>query len=171
MSRSFRGESLNKIDGKGRVSIPASFRRVIEAGDPNWQVGQNAEFAIVYGDDDRNYLECYTIEGVDAVDARIQTLEEGSDEREYLEWIFNGLSLYATVDDTGRIVIPAKQREKIGLEGEAYFIAAGDKFQIWNPETYETEALAKKRAMAAKFPAGFNPRKLLAEAPKPASET
>ena len=34
MSRRFRGESHHKVDAKGRVSIPASFRRVIEASDP-----------------------------------------------------------------------------------------------------------------------------------------
>ena len=37
MGRRFRGESHHKVDAKGRVSIPASFRRVLEAGDPNWQ--------------------------------------------------------------------------------------------------------------------------------------
>ena len=42
-----------------------------------------------------------------------------------------------TVDETGRIVLPAKLRQKIGIEGEAYFIAMGDTFQIWKPETYE----------------------------------
>ncbi|MEP4311011.1 MAG: MraZ, partial [Lentilitoribacter sp.] len=30
MARRFRGESDHKVDTKGRVSIPASFRRVIE---------------------------------------------------------------------------------------------------------------------------------------------
>ena len=161
MSRSFRGESQNKIDGKGRVSVPATFRRVIEAGDPNWQAGQNPEFAIVYGDDDQNCLECYTIAGLAAIDAQIEEMEEGSDEREYLEWVYSGLSLIASVDETGRIVIPARQRDKIGLESEAFFIAAGDKFQIWKPETYTALELERKRALAAKLRVGSNPRKLL----------
>ncbi|HKK83893.1 MAG TPA: cell division/cell wall cluster transcriptional repressor MraZ, partial [Roseovarius sp.] len=34
--RRFRGESHHKVDTKGRVSIPASFRRVLESSDPNW---------------------------------------------------------------------------------------------------------------------------------------
>ena len=35
MSEAFRGEFTQKVDGKARVSIPAAFRRVLEAGDPD----------------------------------------------------------------------------------------------------------------------------------------
>ena len=41
MVRRFRGEGLNKVDSKGRVSIPALFRRVIEVCDPAWTDGLN----------------------------------------------------------------------------------------------------------------------------------
>ena len=34
MSEAFRGEFTQKVDGKARVSIPAAFRRILEAGDP-----------------------------------------------------------------------------------------------------------------------------------------
>ena len=37
-ARRFRGESVHKVDAKGRVSIPAAFRRVLEDGDPDWTV-------------------------------------------------------------------------------------------------------------------------------------
>ena len=37
LGRRFRGEGLYKVDSKGRVSIPALFRRVIESCDPNGQ--------------------------------------------------------------------------------------------------------------------------------------
>ena len=35
MAEAFRGEFNQKVDGKARVSIPAPFRRVLEAGDPD----------------------------------------------------------------------------------------------------------------------------------------
>lgn len=135
----FRGEGLHKVDTKGRVSIPAHFRRVLEAGDPAWTEGKVPEFVIVYGDHRRKYLECYTIDAANEVDAKIDGMPRGSKERRMLEKLFNGQSLPTTVDDTGRIVLPAKLRQKIGLSGEAYFIASGDTFQIWNPETYDAQ--------------------------------
>ena len=142
MSRRFRGESHHKVDTKGRVSIPASFRRVIEASDSNWTSGDAPELVIVYGDHRRNYLECYTMQAIEEVDAKIDALPRGSMERRMLQRLFHGQSFPTTVDETGRLVLPAKLRNKIDLEKEAFFIAAGDTFQIWKPETYETGELA-----------------------------
>jgi len=139
VSRRFRGESQHKVDTKGRVSIPASFRRVLEAGDPNWKSGDNPELVIVYGDQRRDYLECYTMEAIEEVDAKIDRMPRGSMQRKALQRLFHGQSFPTTVDETGRLVLPAKLRNKIDLNGEAFFIAAGDTFQIWKPETYETE--------------------------------
>ena len=136
MSRRFRGESQHKVDGKGRVSIPASFRRVIEAGDPNWKSGENPEMVIVYGDERRNYLECYTMEAIEEVEEKISRMPRGSLKRKALERLINGKSMSVTVDETGRLVLSAFLRKKIDLDGEAYFIASGDTFQIWKPETH-----------------------------------
>lgn len=163
MARRFRGEFHQKVDGKGRVSIPAQFRRVLEAGDPGWCDGKPPEFVIVYGDHRRKFLECYTIEAIDEVDEKISGKPRGSVERKMLERLFNGQSLSTSVDETGRIVLPAKLRRKIGLEDEAYFIATGDTFQIWKPETFETEELAKTEAWLEEFPEDFDPLTLLDE--------
>ncbi|MCV6584545.1 MAG: division/cell wall cluster transcriptional repressor MraZ [Marinibacterium sp.] len=146
MSRRFRGESENKVDGKGRVSIPALFRRVLEAGDPNWKAGDNPELVIVYGNPRKNCLECYTIETIEEVDAKIDALPRASRQRQVLQNIFHGQSLPTSVDETGRLVLPAKLRDRIGLGDKAFFIAAGDTFQIWNPETYDAEERAQTEA-------------------------
>ncbi len=145
------------MDTKGRVTIPASFRRVLESGDPNFQPGDNPELVIVYGDHRRNYLECYTMEAIDEVDAKIDAMPRGSMERKMLQRLFHGQSFPTNVDETGRLVLPAKLRNKIGLEGEAFFIAAGDTFQIWKPETYDTEELAKTEAWLDDLPDDFDP--------------
>jgi MraZ protein len=149
------------VDGKGRVSIPAQFRRVLEAGDPGWSDGKTPEFVIVYGDHRRSYLECYTVEAIDEVDDQISALSRGSVERRMLERLFSGQSLSTNVDETGRLVLPAKLRNKIGLDAEAFFIATGDTFQIWKPETYEAEELAKTEAWLEDFPEDFDPLTLL----------
>ena len=88
---------------------------------------------MVYGDHRRDFLECFTIDAANEVDAAIKAMKRGSAKRRAMERVFNGQSLPLTVDETGRIVLPAKLRQKIGI-----FIAMGDTFQIWKPETYDS---------------------------------
>ena len=161
MVRRFRGEFHQKVDGKGRVSIPADFRRVLEAGDPLWSEGKVPEFVIVYGDHRRSYLECYTMDAANEVDAQIAELPRGSMERRMLERLFNGQSLKTSVDETGRIVLPAKLRAKTDLDTTAYFIATGDTFQIWKPETYVELEESKTESWLDQFPEDFDPLILL----------
>ncbi|MCE0503852.1 MULTISPECIES: division/cell wall cluster transcriptional repressor MraZ [unclassified Roseivivax] len=153
------------MDKKGRVSIPASFRRVLEAGDPNWMSGQTPEFVIVYGDHRRDYLECYTIAAIEEVEEQIEELPRGSQERRILERIFTGLSTTATVDDTGRIVLTQMLREKIGVpaDSEAFFIASGDTFQIWNPTTYDEVEKSRVDEYLDALPPDVDPLTLLPE--------
>lgn len=153
MVRRFRGESVQKVDAKGRVSIPAHFRRVLEEGDPSWSDGKSPELIIVYGDHRREFLECFTIDAANEVDARIAAMPRGSVKRRAMEQLFNGQSLPATVDETGRIVLPAKLRQKIGIDAEAYFMAMGDTFQIWKPETYGSHDTAVEELLDS-LPAG-----------------
>ena len=143
------------------MSIPALFRRVLEASDSNWQPGDNPELVIVYGDHRRKYLECYSMQAIDEVDDKIALLPRGSTQRKMLERMFHGQSYPTTVDETGRLVLPAKLRAKIGLEKEAFFIASGDTFQIWKPETYETEELATFEATLDELPDDFDPLQFL----------
>ena len=157
MVRRFRGEFDQKVDAKGRVSIPASFRRVLEAGDPQYTQGLNPELVIVYGDHRRKYLECYTMQAIAEVDDKIDALPRGSMERKMLQRLFHGQSFPTSVDETGRIVMPAKLRNKIDLEHAAFFIAAGDTFQIWKPETYESEEAARTDEWLDELPEDFDP--------------
>lgn len=157
MAVSFKGESLNKVDSKGRVSIPAAFRRVLQQGDPTSGDGKPAGIVIVYGLPDP-YLECYTIEAMEDVDARIARLPRGSRKRQALESIFSRQAHQTLVDEGGRLVLPPKCREKLGLDGNAYFAAAGDTFQIWNPETFEAH---DSDALIEALPEGAHPLTLL----------
>ncbi|MGV6803120.1 MAG: division/cell wall cluster transcriptional repressor MraZ [Ruegeria sp.] len=161
MARRFRGESRHKVDSKGRVSIPALFRRVLQAGDPDWTEGLRPQMVIVYGDHRRKFLECYTIEAINEVDEKIDAMPRGSIERRMLERLMHGQSYPTEVDEDGRLVLPQKLREKIGLEKEAFFIASGDTFQVWKPETYEAEELARTEAWLDDLPDDFDPLSLL----------
>lgn len=148
MSRklTFTGESSHKVDAKGRVSIPASFRRVLAAGDPDWQDGANPQVAVVYGDDKRNYLECFTVAGLEAIHAKIKRLPQADKRRRAMFRLYSTQTQIISVDETGRLVLSAKLRAKIGLTDAALFASMGETFEIWRPETYEAAMAADLEA-------------------------
>ncbi|NNU79997.1 division/cell wall cluster transcriptional repressor MraZ [Halovulum dunhuangense] len=151
MARRFRGESVHKVDGKGRVSIPAPFRRVLEEGDPDWQSGQNPNLVLIYGIPGKPCLWGFSIEGIERLDEEIEKLGRFSRERAFLERAINTQSTYAQVDENGRIVLSAKLRDMIGVEGEVTFAGMGDKFQVWEPSAYAADMEA---CMASVGPMG-----------------
>jgi MraZ protein len=129
------------VDQKGRVSVPAPFRRVLEEGDPDWAEGLNPNFVIIYGRPGRRCLEGYSIRAIGEIDELIAAMPRFSPQREMVERFINTRSVYAQLDENGRVLLPAKLRELIGLGDEALFAGMGDKFQIWAPEGYaEDEA-------------------------------
>ena len=139
MIRRFRGESLHRVDAKGRVSVPAAFRRVLEEGDPDFSNGSSPNFVIVYGGVRGSCLEGYTINSISKVDKLISKLPRFSKDREMLERFINTQSTYMQLDETGRIVLSHRLKEKIGIGDEALFAGMGEKFQIWEPKNYQNE--------------------------------
>lgn len=139
MARKFRGSENVKVDAKGRVSIPARFRRVFEACDPDWQAGKRPQLVIVFGPAEWEHLRLYTIDAIDEIDAQISRMQRGSPERTLLETIMNGYAEEAEIDLDGRLVLPQKLRDKVGLSDSAFFIASGDYMRVWEPARYEAE--------------------------------
>ncbi|MDN3710834.1 cell division/cell wall cluster transcriptional repressor MraZ [Paracoccus cavernae] len=134
MARRFRGSEEVKVDAKGRVSIPAKFRRVFESCDPDWaESSDRAHMVIVYGTRDWNHMRLYTIEAMDEIDDGISRMARGSADRNYLEMVMHGLSDEAEIDNDGRLVLPQRLREKVGLVDRAVFMAAGDHLKLWTP--------------------------------------
>jgi MraZ protein len=127
------------VDAKGRVSIPAPFRRVLEEGDPDWTPGAAPTLVVVYGRPKRLCLECFSIRAMEEIDDMVSALPRFSREREALERFLNTRSSYVQLDDTGRMVLSGKLREAIGLGDEAMFAGMGDKFQIWEPAEYAAD--------------------------------
>jgi MraZ protein len=139
VTRPFRGESVHKVDQKGRVSVPASFRRALEEGDPDWAPGQNPTFVLIYGMPSGNCLEGYTIEGANALNDQIADMPSFSPARKLLERLVNTQSVYAQVDENGRIVLPQRLRDTFGLQTEATFAGMGSHFQMWSPAAYDAD--------------------------------
>ncbi len=166
MAKRFRGESTHKVDGKGRVSIPASFRRVLEEGDPDWTDGLQPQVVIVYGrhSNTKNCLLGFSMVGIARLEEQIDELPHG-EERERIERQLLTRSTHAAVDDTGRIVLSQKLRETAGITDEAVFAGVGGRFEIWQPAAYEAhegleggEPFDAMRALAdARRKAGLGP--------------
>lgn len=149
MARRFRGQSVHKVDSKGRVSIPAAFRRVLEEGDPDWVSGAQPAIILMYGRRDGVFLEGFSVKGIEKIDDMVDDLTPFSAEREALERMINTQSVQLSVDDSGRIVLSPALREMIGVSGEAMFAGMGDKFQIWQPEAYGEDMNRIKQEMSS----------------------
>lgn len=152
MIKRFRGESVHKVDAKGRVSVPAPFRRVLEEGDPDWSKDANPNFVLVFGAAQGVCVEGYSLEAMQGIDDMISDLDPYSEEREALEYMFHTDSANAHVDENGRIVLPARAREILGDVKEAVFAGAGEKFQIWNPEAFAEHRAKVRTRLSATNP-------------------
>ena len=163
MARRFRNTYHQKVDGKGRVSVPATFRRVIEEGDPDWTDGQRPSFIIVAGLPTQKRLDCFTISAMEAIEDRILMMQPGSRERKLMELTYHSYSQEAQIDEDGRIVLPQSLRDKLALEPDekARFMGRMDHFQIWKEVTFDAVFAETQDDLLADLGPAYDPRILL----------
>lgn len=147
MSRHFRGQFEGKFDAKGRISVPARFRRVLEALDPNFESGRNPELAIVFGWPDRKCLEIYSVKAMDEMADEVMRMPARSERRETMTRMLGSHSQDFSLDENGRLLIPKPLLAHAGLSGEAgeeaLFAGMLDKFELWQPEAYRRDTTGK----------------------------
>ena len=151
------------MDGKGRIAIPAPFRRVLaEAMD---DPGAPPEMVIVYGAHLGNHCECYDARSFRQIEDGILALPDGHPARDELELKVIGQSRTLTIDETGRIVLPPKVKARVGLPdkeaADVYAIGLGTKFRLWSQSVYDEVAEARTKAVADKIPPNFNIMRLI----------
>jgi MraZ protein len=144
VSEAFRGEFYQKVDSKARVSIPAAFRRILEAEDPSSPEFPRPRVYMVYGGKSRNFVECYSKAGADALARQIEAMELGSLDRERAERDLISRSVMVEIEPDGRIVLPPKVRAKMGFAaedgaGEAAFAGFSNRFKLFRREVFEAE--------------------------------
>ncbi|SLN20022.1 cell division protein MraZ [Pseudooctadecabacter jejudonensis] len=137
MGLSFRGEFHQKVDGKGRMSIPADFRAVLADGDPRCPENPSPRLVVLHGAHLDGCLHVYTIEAMTEIEEGIKRLPRGSVQRKKASRKILGKSWETEIDKDGRIVLPQRLREQIGLTGLATMTAMGDYFELWDAGTYE----------------------------------
>lgn len=161
MALSFRGEFDQKVDGKGRMSIPADFRAVLVEGDPKCPDAPLPRLIVLHGPQLKNCLQVYTVEAMAEIEADILALPRGSYERKKASQMILGKSWETEVDKDGRIILPMRLRQQIGLSGLATMAARGEYFEIWDAATYAATDGAELEEFLADQPDDFDPLTLV----------
>ena len=163
---SFTGEHPLKIDAKGRMSIPADFRRVLEENDPDWGEGLYPRLYLLYGPHLKDHLKVYSVAAFDQITADIESMHPASRERKIATATILKRSKRLDTDKDGRIVMPQRQREAMGLLGDLMLAGAGDHFEIWDAAAYDS-ADADLQALIDGMGEDFDPMSLLSGGPPP----
>lgn len=135
----FLSTYINKIDSKGRVSVPSSFRALLTAHD----------FAgvIAYESISNQCVESCSFERMLHLSNSIDDLDPYSDERDAFATIILGGSAKLPFDSEGRIIIPENLIAFAKLADKACFVGKGQTFEIWHPESF-AEHYEKAKSMA-----------------------
>ena len=125
----FHGYALNAIDGKNRLSIPAAFRDVIVARSDTRAVviavGEHAPCLIGY--DSRRSAKLQA-------DLETRFAGDWSAARDNQARLAFGASEHLGMEDTGRIILSPTLKDMGELDRHAFFLGAGDYFEIWSPK-------------------------------------
>lgn len=130
----------NKIDAKGRVSIPAAFRAVLDrdAYSAGGTIG-----IYCYPSLDAPALDAGGERLAKKIDGLLAGLPDYSDERDELSVALYGDVQILSIDGDGRIVLPESLRSHAGLSSAVTFVGLGEKFQMWEPTAF---TLRRQRA-------------------------
>lgn len=135
----FLSTFTNKIDAKGRVSVPAQFRASL--------VNESFSGVVLYESFVNDCVEGCDIERIKKLSESIDNLDPFSEERDAFATAVLGGSMQLTIDADGRIILPESLLKKAQLKDSAVFIGKGPTFEIWEPKKFETYmAKAKKDA-------------------------
>ena len=124
----FVGKFLNKIDKKGRVSVPALWRPKLLGAEFSGIVAQLTNGYSSVDGYSKKYLERYQ----DWLDKQDPLLEGN----EYEATLIFGSSMLP-FDKEGRVLLPDLLRKKAQLDNDALFVGMGRRFRIWEPYSFE----------------------------------
>ncbi len=132
----FQGSALNAVDAKGRVSVPAFLRQVIERrGD--------ARNIVLAKHDHFTALSAYDPAYAALKHSKLERLleKQETDPSTDLEHARRTMMAFGATeevpyDSSGRVIIPPMMRRKGGIEDLALFIGVGETFQLWNPTLF-----------------------------------
>jgi MraZ protein len=135
----FLSSHQNRIDKKGRVSVPASFRAEL-AQEPFQGV-------VLFKSSAHPCLEGFPWSYMKEISERLDNFNLFSEEQDDLATAIFGSAVQLPLDGDGRIILPADLITFGGLEEKASFVGMGTKFQIWNPELFDKRQAEARKAV------------------------
>ncbi len=141
--KAFIGTFVNKIDAKGRISVPAPFRMVVQArGLAGVALYPSLTDACIEG--------C----GLDRIETLAESLPDDAlpgVRQDAIAHLIIGTARETPFDGGGRIVLPEDFMAKAGLTDKGAFVGKGRVFQIWEPAALEeAQSAMMKRLIAAR---------------------
>jgi MraZ protein len=122
----FLGQFTHHIDAKGRLTIPVRYRAALASG------------AYITQGFERNLI-VYTTESFNLLAERATKLSNTNPEARAVRRLIFGRATEVNLDGSGRILIPPFLREYAILDGETTIVGAGEYFEIWSADAWDTE--------------------------------
>lgn len=127
----FMSKYTNKVDGKGRVSVPSQFRAALPSG--------FQKSIVMYQAVNHGAIECCDLLHIEKVNDSLEGFAPYSDEHdEFSLALMSGLTELC-FDGNGRIILPQDLIEYAGITNLATFAGKGKTFQIWEPAAFNRE--------------------------------
>jgi MraZ protein len=131
---------VNKIDSKGRVSVPATFRAELNL--------QRFNGIVAMPSLKHPAIQCAGMDWIEELGRKVNEADFLSDEHDDLTAALFGDPKQLAFDGEGRIVLSASLAGRAGIDGVAAFVGRGPFFEIWEPAALEThKAEARRRAL------------------------
>ena len=134
----FTSTYLNKVDRKGRVSVPAPFRATLD--------GSGGSLVYVKPNHALGAIDGLSEAWMEQIQTRIDELDIYSEERIALETREFAETTRVPLDPEGRMILPRDLMAAAGITDNATFVGLGRYFQIWQPDRFEEH---KGRQVAA----------------------
>jgi MraZ protein len=144
----FLSSAINRIDAKGRVSVPAHFRAVVQSR------GYSELYAIRQLD-----VPALDVGGLDLLDRyerRIALEDPFLQTADDMSFFVHGDGTFLKYDQDGRITVTDFIRDHTGITTEAAFVGRGNFFQIWEPGRLAAHG-AEVRARLSRLRQGTKP--------------
>ncbi len=143
----FLGTHQNRLDAKGRVSVPASFRAALR------DLSEDGAGLVLLPSNRYPCIDGYSRVAYDRLGQRLAQMDVLSEEYEDTALYIYGDAYAVESDREGRIVLPEPLVAHAGLTESVMFKGLGEIFQIWEPQAGEqrsTEARSRARPGAAR---------------------